>query len=205
MIYRIASQVFRSWSSRLKALVLRLRGLGVGKGLVIEGFPKLKIRGEASDIRIGDYVSVARGLDLRNRDNGKILVDNLVVIDAYVRIVAAREGTISIGSASAIGPYTIINGGGNVTIGRNVLLAKNVSINANEHIHSRHSNIRDQGFIYADVTIEDDVWLGANVCVNKGVIIRKGSIVGANAVVTKDTDEFSINAGVPARKIGERS
>jgi len=54
------------------------------------------------------------------------------------------------------------------------------------------------------VIIEDDVWLGANVCVNKGVIIRKGSIVGANAVVTRDTETYSINAGVPAKKIGMR-
>ena len=65
-------------------------------------------------------------------------------------------------------------------------------------------NIRDQGFIYADVIIEDDVWLGANVCVNKGVIIRKGSVVGANAVVTKDTDPYSINVGIPSKKISER-
>ena len=53
--------------------------------------------------------------------------------------------------------------------------------------------------------IEDDVWLGANVCVNKGVTIRQGSVVGANAVVTKDTEPYSINVGVPAKKIAERA
>jgi acetyltransferase-like isoleucine patch superfamily enzyme len=40
--------------------------------------------------------------------------------------------------------------------------------------------------------------------VNKGVTIKKGSIIGANAVVTKDTDLYSINVGVPSKKISER-
>ena len=62
----------------------------------------------------------------------------------------------------------------------------------------------DQGFIYADVVIEDDVWLGANVCINKGVVLKKGSIIGANAVVTKNTEPYSINVGVPSRKILDR-
>lgn len=199
------SRVICRWTSDMKAILLRLRGVKVGKRLLLSGFPKLKVRGEASNICIGNHVTISRGLDLRNRENGKIIVDDFVVIDSNVRLVAAREGTISIGEESSIGSYTIINGGGNVSIGRKVLIARNVSINANDHKHSRQLNIRDQGFTHSDVLIEDDVWLGANVCVNKGVVIRRGSIVGANAVVTRDTEEFSINVGVPARKIGERT
>lgn len=204
-MFATVNGVTSRWAGSLVALTLRLRGLEVGKGLIVRGFPRLKIRGEASNIHIGSFVTFSRGLDLRNRENGKIFIDDHVVIDDYVRLVSARDGTIRIGEDSAVGPYTIINGGGSVTIGKKVLLAKNVSINANDHKHSRHSHIRDQGFLYADVVIEDDVWLGANVCINKGVVIRKGSIVGANAVVTRDTEAFSKNAGVPSRKIGERS
>ncbi len=78
------------------------------------------------------------------------------------------------------------------------------SINANEHKALRDKFIRDQGFIHAPVVIEDDCWIGTNVAINKGVLIRKGSILGANAVVTKDTEPYSVNVGVPARKIAER-
>jgi acetyltransferase-like isoleucine patch superfamily enzyme len=190
--------------SILIKFILKLYGVQVGKGFYIEGTPKVKIHGKGENIRIGDHVSVLGSIDLRNRENGKIFIDDHVSIDNDVRLVSAREGTIHIGEHSAIGPHTIINGGGNVVIGKKALFAKNISINANDHNHARGACIRDQGFTHADVIIEDDVWLGANVCVNKGVLIRQGSIVGANAVVTKDTEAYSINAGVPARKIGER-
>jgi len=190
--------------SSVIAFILRLHGVKVGSNFYIEGVPKIKIRGKGSNIYIGNNVSIFGDIDLRNRENGKIMIDDHVSFDNNVRVVSASDGTIHIGEHSAIGPYAIINGGGNVLIGKKVLFASNISINANDHKHGRDSNIRDQGFTHADVIIEDDVWLGANVCVNKGVIVRKGSIVGSNAVVTRDTETYSINAGVPAKKIGMR-
>jgi len=207
--YNMLSLIFNNTKiialySGVIALILRLHGIRVGTNFYIEGVPKIKIRGKGSNIHIGKNVSIFGDIDLRNRENGKIMIGDHVSFDNNVRLVSARDGTIHIGEHSAIGPYTIINGGGNVLIGKKVLFAKNISINANDHNHSRDANIRDQGFTHADVIIEDDVWLGANVCVNKGVIIRKGSIVGANAVVTRDTETYSINAGVPAKKIGMR-
>ena len=52
--------------------------------------------------------------------------------------------------------------------------------------------------------IKDDVFLGANVSINKGVVLGEGSVIGANAVVTKDTEPYSINVGIPSKKISER-
>ncbi len=190
--------------SLLIRLVLKLHGIKVGNKLYIEGIPKLKINGKGSNIEIGKNVSIFGTVDIRNREQGKIIIEDGVKIDTNTRIVAARNGLIKIDEDSVIGPFTIINGGGNISIGKKVIFAKNISINANDHKYEKFNNIRDQGFVYGDVVIEDDVWLGANVCVNKGVTIKKGSIVGANAVVTKDTDPYSINVGVPSKKISER-
>ncbi len=190
--------------SYLIKLILRIYGINVGKSFYIEGTPELKIKGKASNISLGNNICIYGNIDLRNRENGKIIIEDNVKLDSNVRIVSARQGTIRIGQDSAIGPNTIINGGGNVIIGKKVIFAKNISINANDHNYAKFKNISDQGFIYKDVVIEDDVWLGANVCINKGVIVRKGSIVGANAVVTKDTEPYSINVGIPSKKISER-
>ena len=197
-------EIHRVFLSFFIKLFLKFYGVKVGDKFYIEGTPKLKINGKGSNIQIGDNVSIFGNIDLRNRENGKIIIKNKVKIDTNSRIVAARDGIIKIDENSVIGPFTIINGGGNVMIGKKVIFAKNISINANDHKHKKYDNICDQGFIYADVIIEDDVWLGANVCVNKGVTIKKGSIVGANAVVTKDTDPYSINVGIPSKKISER-
>ncbi len=184
--------------------IMKLYGIKIGNNFYIEGVPKLKVKGKAENITIGDNVSIFGNIDLRNRENGKIIIENNVSFDNDVRLVSAREGTIKIGANSTIGCYTIMNGGGNILIGKKNLFAKNISINANDHKYDRDKYIRDQGFIQKDVIIGDDVWLGANVCVNKGVVVNNGSIISANAVVTKNTDEYSINVGLPAKKITQR-
>lgn len=56
-----------------------------------------------------------------------------------------------------------------------------------------------------DVVIGNRVWIGYRAIILPGVTIGEGAVVGAGAVVTKDVDPYSIMAGNPARKIGERS
>jgi len=53
--------------------------------------------------------------------------------------------------------------------------------------------------------IEDDVWLCAGSVVLPGVRVKKGTVVAAGAVVTKDTEPYSIVGGIPAVKIGQRT
>ena len=168
------NKIFWLCNSLFIKTILRLNGAKVGKKFYIEGILKLKIRGKGKNIEIGDNVSIFGNIDLRNRESGRIIIESNVKFDTSVRIVSARDGIIKIGEGSTIGPYTVINGGGNVMIGKKTIFAKNISINANDHEHKKLTNIMDQGFVYSDVIIEDDVWLGANVCINKGVTIKKG-------------------------------
>jgi acetyltransferase-like isoleucine patch superfamily enzyme len=185
-------------------VAMRAYGIRVGKRFYCEGTPRLKVAGRGANIVIGDGVSFLGEVDLRNRENGRIVIEDGVQIETGVRIVSAREGTVRVGEGSSIGAYSIINGGDDITIGRRCAISVRVSINSNEHRTAREAFIRDQAFDLAPVVIGDDVLLGANAAVNKGVTIGRGSVVGANAVVTKDTEEYSINVGVPARTIGHR-
>ncbi|EQB34419.1 hypothetical protein M947_11090 [Sulfurimonas hongkongensis] len=193
--------IIHSWIIKF---ILKYYGIKIGKKFYCEGVPKLKIKGKGENIYIGNNVSFLGTIDLRNRENGKIIIQNDSTIEHEVRLVSARDGIISIGEDSTIGPFTIINGGGNVIIGKKCLFAKGISINANDHKFYKNIPIREQGFTHKDVVIEDDVWLGANVCINKGVNLKRGSIIGANAVVTKDTEEYSINVGIPSKQISKR-
>jgi acetyltransferase-like isoleucine patch superfamily enzyme len=43
------------------------------------------------------------------------------------------------------------------------------------------------------------------VVVLSGTTIEKDAVVGTGAVVTKDIEPFSINVGMPAKKIDERN
>jgi len=193
--------VLHSWI--IKA-ILKIYGIRVGRNFYCEGTPRLKIRGKARNITIGNNVSFLGDVDLRNRENGKIIIEDNTTIEGCVRIVSARDGVIKIGSNSVICAYSILNGGADILIGENCLISARVSINANEHEFKKDKLIRKQGFIHKRVIIEDDILVGVNVAINKGVTIKKGSIVGANSVVIKDTKEYSIYEGVPAKKIGVR-
>ena len=55
-----------------------------------------------------------------------------------------------------------------------------------------------------DVTIEDHAWIGVRAIILPGITIGKGSVVGAGSVVTKSVEDYTIVAGMPAKKIGNR-
>jgi len=54
------------------------------------------------------------------------------------------------------------------------------------------------------IIIESDVWIGIRSIILPGVTIKHGSILGAGSILTKDTIEYSVNAGVPAKYIKKR-
>ncbi len=55
-----------------------------------------------------------------------------------------------------------------------------------------------------DIIFMGDNWIGANSTILKGVTIGKGAVVAAGSVVTHTVDDYTIVAGVPARKIRDR-
>jgi len=193
--------VLHSWIIKI---ILKIYGIKVGKKFYCEGIPKLKIRGKAKNITIGDNVSFLGSVDLRNRENGKIIISDNVTIEGNVRLVSARDGTIKIGANSVIGAFSVFNGGDDILIGKYCIFSTRVSINSNEHEYLKNEYIRKQGFIHKPVIIKDDCMVGVNVAITKGTVLAQGSVIGANSVVTKDTEEYSINVGTPSKKIGER-
>ena len=67
-----------------------------------------------------------------------------------------------------------------------------------------NKNIKKFGAFGAITTIEEDVWIGADVRILSGVKIGRGSVIGASSLVLKDIEPYSINVGVPAKKIKSR-
>ena len=73
-------------------------------------------------------------------------------------------------------------------------------------IYNAQHDVFDPNFraVTAPVIIRDFVFIGPRVIILPGVTINKGAVVAAGAVVTKDVEENSIVAGVPAKKIKDR-
>lgn len=95
---------------------------------------------------------------------------------------------------------------GVVDIGDYVMIAPNVAIHSSTHIYNNPpmpmvlNNLTEP----KKVTIEDDVWIGRNSVILPGITIGKGSIVGANSVVNKNVEPYTIVGGVPAKFIKKR-
>lgn len=125
----------------------------------------------------------------------------------------ARD-SIVIGDDVYFGRYCSVET--DMRIGNHVMVANNVAF-IGKYDHDlrqvgtpvrRAVSVRDDDFPIplADrlITIGDDVWIGYGAIIYSGVKIGAGAVVAAGSIVTKDVEPFSIVAGVPARKTGDR-
>lgn len=121
---------------------------------------------------------------------------------------------IEIGKNFYIGKYSIIET--DCVIGDNVIIANHVGIVGRyDHNYQQIGTtvrmaecIRDKDYSWKGLNnithIGDDVWIGYGAIIMSGVNIANGSIIAAGSVVTKDTEPYSIYAGIPAKKIKDR-
>lgn len=108
---------------------------------------------------------------------------------------------LSIGGNSIIGNDAFLDARRGICIGDNVNIGGHVQIFTLEH-DPQDSQFGIKG---GPVNIGDRAYIATRSTILPGVSIGKGAVVAAGAVVTKDVQEYSIVAGVPARKIGDRS
>lgn len=95
-----------------------------------------------------------------------------------------------------------------VYVGKNVSIAPNVTCicsadaNNGKEINS-YRYVVQRLTCNKDIILKDESWIGAGVTILPGITIGHCCVIGAGAVVTSNTDDYGIYAGVPARKIGD--
>lgn len=115
------------------------------------------------------------------------------------------EKSIVIGDSVFIGAYCEFNIKQKITIGNNTLIASGSRFIDHDHGVKKNDLIRLQHCSEHEIIIENDVWIGANVIVLKGVKIGTGAVIAAGAVVNKSIPAYEVWAGVPAKKIKNRT
>ncbi len=113
-----------------------------------------------------------------------LVIGNDVVINAEVYLVSS-ESKITIGDGCLIAPRCFIQ-------------------TMNHYYENKKIFINKQGVQHAPIIIGADCWLGYNSVILSGVNIQRGCVIGASSVVTKNTESYSVYAGVPAKKIKNR-
>lgn len=142
------------------------------------------------------------------------LIKNILML--LINRLSLRNTTVRVNFRSSIHKDTIF--GKHIYIGRGAeipkgvviddyaIISKNLTIAGNDHTFRKVGVpvIFSERGERETTKIGKDVWIGANVFISAGVTIGDYSIIGAGSVVTKSIDSFSVVAGVPAKKIGER-
>ncbi len=116
---------------------------------------------------------------------------------------------ISIGKNVILRPGTMLfaNEKGKISIQDNVLVGSGVHFYVNNHrFDDANTPIIDQGYYPSqDILVKEGAWIGANAIILPGVTIGVNCVVGAGSVVTKNTPDSSVVAGIPARVVKEIS
>lgn len=123
----------------------------------------------------------------------------LIAPGAIVRVPVKA----SIGRHIFIGLYSYVNGP--VTIEDDVLIGPHCSLTAGHHKFDPATgsfSARTDADYDNSIVIGRGSWLATGVTVTAGVRVGKANLVCANAVVTKNTPDYAIMAGVPARQVG---
>ncbi|MHB8721412.1 MAG: acyltransferase [Steroidobacteraceae bacterium] len=133
-----------------------------------------------------------------------VIGDNFVSM-GHLYLYANDSGYLEIGNDCDVNTNVQLGAAsGRIVLGNHVMIAANVVMRAANHGMRRGIPMKHQHSAPGEIRVEDDVWIGSNAVVTADVVIARGTVVAAGAVVTHSTEPYSIVAGVPARKIGER-
>lgn len=173
--------------SRVKSILLRFRGVTVGKDCVVTGFPRIT-KAKGSSIILGDKVTLhssPRYNTLLSQPMRLITTSSDAVIElkencglSGSRIVCSTK--VSIGRYTIIGPDTLI------------------------YDRKIHEYLPECGWLTCrkktgkPITIGDYCYIGTRCVILKGVTIGDHCVVGAGSVIIKDVPPGHLAQGNPA-------
>ena len=153
------------------------------------------------------------GTNVKISKKASIYKPELMQIGDNVRIedYCVINGNVSIGNNVMICVFCLLDGYGGITIEDNVTFAAKVSVHSGTDDYSGRSlfgcfapmELRKE-HISAPVLIKKHTLVGDSAIIMPGITLEVGTAVGAFSFVNKNTDEWGIYAGIPARRIKER-
>ena len=160
-------------------------------------------------IEIAATARVSPLADIEDSVRGsRIVVGAHSSIDSFVKVKpAGGSGDLTIGEHSVVNAGCVLYTGHGIRIGDHVAIAANTTLAPVNHAFAgRSRRIDEQGFLpgKGGIVIEDDVWIGANCVLLDGAVLRRGAVIGAGSLVRGEVAPYTVNAGNPLVRLGER-
>ena len=173
--------------SGIGRLLLRLRGVRTGTGIILSGFPLIKKFPGAS-------ITIGNGVTIHSLTRMNPVLSHHTCLSAL-----SNQASITLEDGCGISGATLVCVNG-IRIGRHTLIGPKVQLLT--ALHPFYAAQRRTGLEAGrPITVGDDCWLGGGVIVCPGVAIGNRSVIGAGAVVTRDIPADSVAVGNPARVI----
>ena len=121
-------------------------------------------------MQMSKNVVIGHDVDIRNREDGGLVIGDNCAIDDAVRLVVG-DGGVVLEQGTEIGKNTVINSGGIFRTGKYCLIAGSVHINTSTHGTDKNEFIKSQAHSHGSILIGDDVWVGsgASILINSEI------------------------------------
>jgi acetyltransferase-like isoleucine patch superfamily enzyme len=166
--------------------------------------PWVRARVKWEFLKRGSYIaSPFHGPILSALCEGRLVIEESVTILAGCWITAPGSARVRIGSGSFLNLGVFVAAYELVEIGENCMFANGCFVTDADHrFDDPDKPIRHQGYdVKGPTRVGNDVWCGVNVAIMGGVSVGDRCVIGANSVVTRDVEPYSVMAGCPAKLI----
>ncbi len=110
-------------------------------------------------------------------------------------------GDVSVGAHTWIGPYTLLDGSGKLSIGDYCSISAGVQIYTHNSVKWAVSGGKTK-YEYASVRVGDHCYVGSQTVISEGVKIGHHSVIGACSFVNRNIPPFTVAFGSPCRPVG---
>ena len=125
-------------------------------------------------------------------ENGTLHRGNRGRAHRHAKLSVFGNGTVKIGSDTALGNGVSITCMERITIGEGVQIGPDTKIYDHDHDFRVPGGVKAEKFVSAPVEIGDNTWIGCNVVILRGTTIDKNCIVAAGSVLKGNYPDNSV-------------